>query len=137
MWRRIVCGFILVVLCAGCVRAHRRSAVEIERVPARDMTRELFSEYMDAGRLLVVEGGAADWRALQEWDLDWFISHFPLDAIQLRSARSGVEYDARPSLTLGEYRAWVSDKVDERHYFSWVNNEKQVSIDHLQAYVLV
>lgn len=106
---------------------------EVDRVPAHEMSRELFADYMDHGRLVVVEGGAAAWQALREWDLDWFISRFPTDAIQLRSGRSGFGYDERPSLTLGEYRAWVADKTDQRHYFSWVNNAEQVSVDHLQS----
>ena len=128
-------GSLLLAWSALCFSLCQCATVPIDRLPRSVMTREVFEEYMNKGRLLVVEGGASEWKALDEWDLDWFISRFPDDAIQLRSARSGMTYEERPQMTLGEYKGWVADKLDGKHYFSWVNNDETVSQQHLQEYV--
>ena len=136
----VVAAVLLVATCAAPTHAATRwrGRQQIDRLPAAEVTRAVFAQYMNAGRLLVVEGGAAGWRALAEWDLDWFIARFPEDAIQLRSAGSGVPYGDRPAMTLGDYRAWVAgppDRGAEAHYFSWVNNEEEVSVEYLQECV--
>jgi len=106
----------------------------IERRKPSEVTRELFTDYMNHGKLLVVEGGAADWPALEEWSLQWFVDRFPQDRIQVRSAHS-MPYQERPTLTLEEYARWVVGKEDGRHYFSWVNNDEGVSERMIQPCV--
>lgn len=118
-------AFLLLLLLN--LSAHSLTIKQITRVPAASMTRARLDAAIAAGELLVIEGGARGWRALDEWSLSWFEARFPNASIEFRhDGSTGPEaLRASAGLQLGNHRA-ATRAYGRPWYAGWGNQDAAV-----------
>lgn len=109
---------------------------DIPRVPAASMTRERLASAIAHGEMLVIEGGGAGWRAVDEWTLDWFSARFPSAPVDFRheDAKSPAAVRVSRELQLGSHRD-ITRAYGKPWYAGWGNQVEADSLAYLQPFL--